>query len=310
MTRLLTGDPLTWEVEATGSAVAIGVFDGVHRGHRAVMQQVSTDAHANGLVSIALTFDPHPLEFLDPDRSPHLLSTVERRAEMLGGCGVDVVGVLPFPQIRDLDPRLFAVEILSIRLQARVVAVGANFRFGRDREGDIGLLGEIGADRGFELRVVELVGTEDGETVSSSRIRDLLTAGDVAHAAHLLGRWFELCGPVIHGDARGRRIGFPTANLHIPDRMAVPAHGVYAAWAHTEELTRPAVVNIGVRPTFGLEHRTVEAHLLDFDGDLYGESMRLEFVERIREERKFDGVEALVAQISVDRDRAREVLER
>ncbi len=308
MTRLLRGDPLTWPVRPGGSAVAIGVFDGVHRGHRAVMRRLSLQAHEAGLESIALTFDPHPLEFLDPDRSPHLLTSVDRRAELLGECGVDVVGVLAFPQIRDLDPAVFAVEILSLRLNAKLVAVGANFRFGRDRKGDTDLLSRVGEERGFEVEVVDLVGSDDGEIVSSSRIRALVAAGLVEDAANLLGHPFEVSGPVIHGDARGRGIGFPTANLHIPERMAIPADGVYAAWAHWEDTFWPAVVNIGVRPTFGLDRRTVEAHLIDFDGDLYGVSLRLSFVERLREERTFDGVEALVGQIAIDRDRARAIL--
>lgn len=308
MTRILRGDPLAWQVRPGGSAVAIGVFDGVHRGHQAVMRRVSREAHEAGLESVALTFDPHPLEFLDPEHSPHLLTSVDRRAELLGECGVDVVGVLPFPQIRDLDPRVFAVEILSLRLRAEVVAVGANFRFGRDRKGDTDLLVAVGDQHGFTVEVVDLVGTDDGGVVSSSRIRALVNAGDVGAAAALLGHPFELCGPVIHGDGRGRSIGFATANLHIPERMAVPANGVYATWAHWDDVYWPAVVNIGVRPTFGLDQRTVEAHLIGFDGDLYGVSLRLSFVERLRDEQAFDGVDALVAQIAADRDRARDIL--
>jgi riboflavin kinase/FMN adenylyltransferase len=309
MTTVMTGDPLLWNLDVAGSAVTIGVFDGVHLGHRAVMTTIAEEAHLAGLVTVALTFDPHPLEFLESTVSPELLTTVDRRAALLGDCGVDVVGVLPFPHIRDLDPRVFAAEILAIRLKARVVAVGENFRFGRDRLGDISTLREVADEREFDVRVVDLVGSADGEIVSSSRIRAMVAVGDVAGAARLLGRLFELEGPVIHGDARGRFIGFPTANIHIPDRMAVPANGVYAAWARVSEVRYPAVVNIGVRPTFGLDHRTVEAHLIGVEIDAYGQTMELAFVDRIRDEQKFSGVAELVAQIGRDRDRAADILD-
>ncbi len=308
MMKILTGDPLLWHLDVTGSAVTIGVFDGVHLGHQAVMTAIAEEAHAAGLTTVALTFDPHPLEFLESGVSPELLTTVERRAELLGACGVDVVGVLPFPHIRDLDPRVFAVEILAIRLEARVVAVGENFRFGRDRRGDTETLRAVGRDRGFEVRVVDLVGSTDGEPVSSSLVRSLIADGDVEAAARLLGRPFELEGPVIHGDARGRSIGFPTANIHIPDRMAVPANGVYAARVSVAGQSLPAVVNIGVRPTFGLDQRTVEAHVIGVDEDFYGEAMELRFIARIRDEKAFPSVEELIAQIERDRDRAAAIL--
>jgi riboflavin kinase / FMN adenylyltransferase len=250
------------------------------------------------------------LEFLAPDHAPDLLTTVEQRADLLADCGVQILGVLPFLEIRDLDPRAFVIEILSLRLHAAAVAVGENFRFGRDRGGDPGLLAEMGESCGFTVEVVEMVGDggPDG-VISSTRIRALLAAGEVSMAAVLLGRPFALTGPVIHGDARGRTIGFPTANLHIPERMAIPANGVYAAWVDVDGSRQPAVVNIGVRPTFGVSQRTIEAHLLDFDGDLYGKMLTLRFVSHIRQERKFDGVEQLVAQITLDREEAARRLE-
>jgi len=309
VTEVWTTDPLLWRSHCP-SAVAIGVFDGVHRGHQAVIEDLVEGAAALGLCPIALTFDPHPLEFLAPERAPRLLGSIEHRVELLGRLGVEIVGVLPFPIIRDLAPAVFATEVLSDRLMARQVAVGADFRFGRDREGDLTLLTEAGARAGFEVKAVSLVTAAGGEVVSSSQIRSMLEQGEVEAAERMLGRPFELRGPVIHGDARGRAIGFPTANLHIPDRLAVPAYGVYAAWAHWEGLERPAVVNIGVRPTFGKDGRTVEAHLLGFDGDLYGVEMTLRFVERIRPEVRFDGVEALVAQIGRDVQAAAAILGR
>jgi riboflavin kinase / FMN adenylyltransferase len=307
MTRLLTGDPLAWAL-GRPSAVAIGVFDGVHLGHRTVLAELVRGARARSLVAVALTFDPHPLEFLAPDRAPRLLTDIERRAELLGECGIEVVGVLPFLQIRDLAPEAFAVEVLAGRLEARVVAVGADFRFGHERAGDVDALRLLGDRHGFEVEAVELVGHRDGEVVSSSRIRTLLGEGRVAHAARLLGEPFQVRGPVVHGDARGRGIGFPTANLHVPERMALPRDGVYAAWARLEGATHPSVVNIGVRPTFGQTHRVVEAHLLDVDLDLYGSVLSLGFVDRLRDEQRFSGVDELVTQIARDVEAGRRVL--
>ncbi len=305
--EILTGDPFSWEIEHAPSAVAIGVFDGVHRGHQAVLRQLTDRAVAMEGRSIALTFDPHPLEFLDPSRAPRLLTTIRQRASVMEGCGVEIMGVLPFQQIRDLDPSLFAVEILSLRLNAGWLTVGENFRFGRDRQGDADLLRRVGEREGFGVDVVSMVGGAS-DAISSTRIRALLDAGDVEGAGELLGRRFELEGPVVHGDARGASIGFPTANLHVPERMAVPANGVYAAFATVGGATHRAVVNIGVRPTFGNNARTVEAHLIGFESDIYGEEVALAFVARLREERRFESLDALVAQISRDRQRSLEIL--
>jgi riboflavin kinase / FMN adenylyltransferase len=308
---ILRGDPFGWDVPVEATAVAIGVFDGVHLGHQRVMRDLAAMASERGMVTAALTFDPHPLEFVAPGRAPQMLTTVEQRAEMLAECGVRILGVLPFLEIRDLDPRTFVTEILVLRLRAAAVAVGENFRFGRDRGGDAGLLRSMGDEIGFTVEIVELVDDGgEGGAISSTRIRQLLASGDVEGSARLLGRPFALIGPVIHGDARGRTIGFPTANLHVPDRMAVPADGVYAAWVEWNGAKYPGVVNIGVRPTFGVSQRTIEAHLIDFDTDLYGESLTLHFVGRIRAEQRFDGVDALVAQIGRDREQASVMLAR
>lgn len=307
MTILLRGDPLGWSVPGP-TAVAVGVFDGVHIGHQAVAWQIVEAARRQDLVPTALTFDPHPLEFLDPASAPLLLTSVEQRCELLGDLGVEVVGVLPFPQIRGLPPEVFATEVLGNRLRAKLVSVGADFRFGRDRAGDTRLLEALGGEIGMSVAVVQLIGEFRGEKASSSRIRELIVVGDVEHAAILLGRWFELRGPVMHGDSRGRELGFPTANLHVPDRMAVPADGVYAAFAMVGKKAHRAVVNIGSRPTFGPGQAAVEAHLLDFDGDLYGTSLGLRFVSRLRNERRFDSVEELVEQIASDVDAGASIL--
>lgn len=299
MTRLLAGDPLGWTVEGP-TAVAIGVFDGVHVGHQAVSGEIVELAGQRNLIPLALTFDPHPLEFLDPDQAPLLLTSVEQRCELLGEMGIEIVGVLPFPQIRDLAPEVFAEEVIGDRLQAKAVAVGENFRFGLDRAGDTALLREVGSRLGIDVRVTSLVRELHGDTASSTRIRSLILVGDVEHAAVLLGRWFEMRGPVMHGDGRGKGIGFPTANVHVAERMATPATGVYAAFAGVEGVFHRAVVNIGSRPTFGPGRMAVEAHLMDFEADLYGKTLALRFVARLRNERRFDSVDALVEQIGQD----------
>lgn len=306
--EVLTGDPFAWEVRGVRSAVAIGVFDGVHLGHQQVLRTLTKRADEVNGVAVALTFDPHPLEFVDPARAPKLLTSIEERAAVMESCGVSIMGVLPFVQIRDLEPNLFVAEILSYRLNAAWVAVGGNFRFGHNRSGGPALLARAGAELGFEVDVVSMIGDDAHDVVSSTRIRDELAHGRVSEAARLLGRRFSLTGPVVHGDARGHSIGFPTANLHVPDRMAVPADGVYAVFCHLDDRRYPAVVNIGVRPTFGVNARAVEVHILGFAEDIYGDEVTVEFVERIRGERRFESLDALVAQIADDVGKARTLL--
>ena len=307
--EILTGDPFGWETRELPSTVAIGVFDGVHLGHQSVLRRLTQHAREISGTAVALTFDPHPLEFVDPQRAPKLLTTIEERARVMDSCGVDVMGVLPFVQIRDLEPQLFTTEILAFRLRAAWIAVGEDFRFGHDRAGDTALLRESGERLGFDVDVVSMVGDDARDVISSTRIRAQLAEGRVSAVQSLLGRRFSLQGTVVHGDARGRGIGFPTANLRIPERMALPADGVYAAFARFAGDTHRAVVNIGVRPTFGVSARTVEVHVLDFDADIYGEEVRLEFVERIRAEQKFPSLNALTAQIGSDAAMARTLLE-
>lgn len=298
--EILSGDPFGWDTRKHPSTVAIGVFDGVHVGHQSVLRRLTEHAREISGSAIALTFDPHPLEFVDPTRAPKLLTTIEERARVMDSCGVDVMGVLPFLQIRDLEPELFMTEILALRLRAAWIAVGENFRFGHDRAGDPGLLRESGRRLGFDVDVLSMVGGDERDVISSTRIRALLGDGQVVAAQRLLGRRFSLQGPVVHGDARGRNIGFPTANLRIPERMALPGDGVYAAFVTLDEEVHRGVVNIGVRPTFGVSARTVEVHLLDFDRDIYGAELRVDFVERIRAEQKFSSLDALTTQIGAD----------
>ena len=284
------------------------MFDGVHRGHRSVLEALVDEAERRHLAAAVLTFDPHPLEVVAPERAPRLLSTVGQRIDAFGDLGIEITGVLPFEVVRRLPPDVFAIEVLGRRLSAGLVTIGEGFRFGLDRKGDAETLRAAGERAGYSVEVVPLLDVEDAP-ISSSRIRRELDRGSVESAAALLGRPFELRGIVVEGDGRGRTIGIPTANLAIDRRMAIPAHGVYAAWAAVGDAIHPAVVNIGVRPTFDGATTTVEAHLLDGEHELYGRQIGLCFVARLRAEQRFDGIDALVEQIHDDIERAAAVLD-
>ncbi|MDX1689751.1 MAG: bifunctional riboflavin kinase/FAD synthetase [Acidimicrobiia bacterium] len=302
------GDPSGWDRDAGPSALTIGVFDGVHLGHRHVLSLLAAEASERGLGTAVMTFDPHPLTVVAPDAAPRLLTTVDQRLELLAAMGVDRTAVLPFSdRVRSLSPAAFVTEILRDALDARIVAVGEDFRFGRDRTGNVEFLREMGEGVGFETIVVSLVG--DDSPVSSTRIRRLVADGDVAAATVLLGRHHEVRGEVVRGDGRGASIGVPTANLDLPDGVAVPARGVYAVRVGVDDEEHPGVANIGVRPTFGGEEETLEVHLLSGGRDLYGSGLAVRFVDRIRDERRFDGIEALVAQIGSDIGEARRILD-
>jgi riboflavin kinase/FMN adenylyltransferase len=313
---VLRGDPSGWarnnsDGDVTPSAIAIGVFDGVHTGHVQVLQHTAERAsELGGLRRVALTFDRHPRTVVSPDQAPALLTSLEERIELLYTLGIELIGVLPFESVRDTAPEAFVSEVLVRALGARLITVGADFRFGRGRAGDVASLRAAGVAYGFEVDAVELV-SADGSAVSSTTIRTKIAEGDVRHAAELLGRPFAISGAVVEGDQRGRTIGFPTANV-IPDPAhVVPRRGVYAAtvWIdHRGTERHDAVVNIGIRPTFGGDQEVVEAHLLDFDGDLYGRRIGIEMVERLRDERTFEGIDALVAQIRRDERSARQLL--
>lgn len=303
---VLRGHPFEWEVPGPTS-VSVGVFDGVHIGHRRVLADLVTASRKRGLVPAVVTFDPHPLRFLAPDRAPLMLTSVEQRIEQFRHLGIEVSGVLYFPDIRDLTAEEFATQVLASALQAQWVVVGADFRFGRDRGGDAGLLQRMGEEEEFEVSVVDMYGREEG-VVSSTRIRALLSDGNVEEAAPLLDRPYELTGVVQPGDGRGRTIGFPTANLAVAPELLIPANGVYACRVGGDLALHDGVVNIGTRPTFGGQDRRVEAFLFDFDGDLYGRELAVRFVARIREERTFAGVDELRHQIEADAAAARVLL--
>lgn len=302
---ILRGHPYEWEVAAP-TAVTIGVFDGVHRGHRQVIANLV--ARSGELDPAVLTFDPHPLAILAPDRAPKMLTDIEQRLEQFRGMGVRVAGVLNFPDIRELTADVFCQRVLANALSARRVVIGADFRFGRNRGGDPDFLVKVGPDLGFEVEVLDMIGTGDG-VISSTRIRMALGSGQVEEAARMLARPYELKGNVVMGDRRGNQIGFPTANLAIASEIQIPADGVYAAWAVVGGEVHRSVVNIGVRPTFAGKERRVEAHLLGWAGDVYGHPMALRFLSRIRDEMKFDEVAALVDQISADVEAANQIFE-
>jgi riboflavin kinase/FMN adenylyltransferase len=298
---VLQGDPHGWSLEADCAAVAIGVFDGVHLGHQEVLKELAS----TGLSSVVLTFDPHPLALAAPERAPQLIGSVGQRIEWLLDQGVDTVGVLPFAQVKDWTPQAFVEVVLVNALSANIVAVGEDFRFGRDRTGDVDTLRDLGKTGGFQVAVLDLLRENASNPISSSSIRELISSGDVNQAALLLGRRFTVRGPVVKGDGRGKTIGIPTANVLVSSAAILPGLGVYAAIVDGRQ---EAVVNVGNRPTFGGGDVTVEAHLLDFDGDLYGETLDIALVKKIRAERKFDGVGALVAQIHLDIAAARALL--
>ena len=279
------------EVRERPRRVAVGEFDGVHLGHREVIRGSDT----------VLTFEPHPLRVIRPEAAPKLLTSLDAKAELIAGLGVEELVVIPFDDgFAHQTPEEFVDHILVQRLEATRVSVGENFRFGHMAAGDPEMLA---ADDRFETRVVPLVEV-DGEIVSSSRIRGLVLAGEVEAAARFLGAPFRLSGEVVRGDQRGRTLGYPTANIVPDEALVCPGHGIYAA--RTEEAC--AAVSIGVRPTFGTGRALlVEAYLLDWDRDLYGCELRIDFLARLRGERRFDSPEALIEQMRVDVERTRQL---
>ena len=296
-----------------GACVAtIGEFDGVHRGHQRLVERAREIAQARNLPVVVITFDPHPDEVVRPGSHPPLLTTSRRRAELLAGLGADAVLVLPFSlEFSRLSPDEFVRVVLSERLHAAAVVVGENFRFGHKAAGDVSLLARLGEKYDFTAEGVPLL-VVDGVTISSTYIRERLAAGDVAAAAHVLGRPHRVEGIVVRGHMRGRGLGFPTANLETPPHTATPADGVYAGWLTSldldgSEISRwPAAISVGTNPTFGAGDRTVEAYALDRDDlDLYGTHAAIDFTARLRGTERFDSVEALVAQMRQDVDQAR-----
>ncbi|BCJ57857.1 bifunctional riboflavin kinase/FAD synthetase [Micromonospora endophytica] len=292
------------------SVVTIGVFDGVHKGHQATIGHTVARARELGVQSVVVTFDPHPAEVVRPGSHPAVLTEQARKAELIEALGVDVLCVVPFtPEFSRLPAEAFVHDVLVEHLHATLVVVGDNFRFGHRAAGDVALLERLGRTFGFAVEGSPLV-AEDGTVFSSTYIRSCVDAGDVTAAAAALGRPHRLEGVVVRGDQRGRELGFPTANLLCHRYAAVPADGIYAARMLRRGQPEPlsAAVSIGTNPTFSGRERRVEAYVLDFDGDLYGERLALDFVAHVRGQIRFDSIEALVAQITEDVQRIRATL--
>lgn len=298
--------------EGPGCAVTIGAFDGVHLGHRQVIDRTRAEAEKRGAQLAVVTFDRHPAQVVRPQSAPKLLTSLDHKLELLDAAGVDYTYVVRFDEERSRETAAdFVDEVLVDCLRARCVVVGSDFHFGRDRGGNVATLTERGRTAGFDAIGVDLWGQPSAGTVSSTAIRAAVARGDVAQAAAMLGRPHELRGTVVGGDERGRTLGFPTANVAVAPEMALPADGIYACWYQRPDgAIHPAAVNVGRRPTFyeNQEHPLVEAFLLDFSGDLYGERAQVRFVAHLRPELRFDGVDALVEQMQADVVETRRVL--
>jgi len=295
-------------------AVTIGAYDGVHAGHRKIISATQQAAKSHGAKTAVVTFEPHPSFVLRPDKAPKLLTSLDLKLELLAGIGVDTVMVLPFNHARAAETAdQFVTQVLVDSLHAKAVVVGDDFQFGRNRQGNLDLLAKLGVLNGFEVSGLPVMGPDQTvKDVSSTAIRAAVASGDVRAAARMLERCHRLRGTVVKGDQRGRTIGFPTANVDVGPEMALPGDGVYAAWfIDTDGTRRPAAVNIGKRPTFyaDADRSLIEAHLIGFKGDLYGQLVDVEFVERIRDERAFGGIDELTAQLNQDVESARTVLE-
>ncbi len=296
------------------SVVTIGFFDGVHRGHQQIISSAVKRGHRAGQPTVLLTFDPHPSEVLRPGTHPQLLSTPRHKAALIEQLGVDVLCVVPFtPAFSQRSPEQFVQTILVDALRASAVVVGENFTYGAKAAGSLARLratgGELGAHGGFDVEGVPLL-RDDGLTLSSTFVRRCVAEGDLVAAARVLGRPHRIEGVVVRGDARGRTIGYPTANVEVTAYAAVPADGVYAGWLLRGDERLPAAISIGTNPTFEGRERRVEAYVLDFAADLYGEHVALDVVEQLRPTETYTSVDALVEQMGHDVDRTRQVLGR
>ena len=296
------------------TVITIGAYDGLHLGHQEVIAQVRAIAAERGARSAVVTFDRHPATVVRPESAPKLLTDHEQRLELFEQTGIDAAVVLPFDEQQAGEaPLAFIERVLFKCLRTECVVVGDDFHFGRHREGNVALLRELGVTYGFDVLPLDLVARADGvdEPVSSTAIRRALAGGNVELAATMLGRPFEARGVVVTGDKRGRLLGFPTANVEVPNSVCVPADGVYAGWYErpTGDV-HPCALNLGRRPTFyeHADHSLLEAHLIDFEADLYWERAKIRFTNFLRSERKFAGIDALVAQLKLDVEHARALL--
>lgn len=291
----------------TNTVLTLGNFDGLHLGHQELIKMVMKRARERGAVSMVVTFRPHPLKILAPEKCPPLISIYEEKIALFEKLGLDVLVKIPFTlDFSAMSPEDFTREILCDLLGAKEIFVGYNYRFGKGRAGDVATLKKLGVKLGFTVKEVEQISME-GEVISSTKIRELLAEGSVEHAARLLGRTYAVTGIVVKGDGRGKGLGFPTANI-VPKHSIIPADGVYAVRFFVREKFYDGIANIGLRPTFDEKRLTIEVHVFDFDEDIYGEEISLYFIGKIREERKFQSADDLVRQIASDIRTAKDML--
>ena len=296
--------------DSPGTVCTVGTFDGVHRGHQSVLTRIADRAERSGLHSVLVTFDPHPLEIVRPEHAPSLLTVGHEKLEVVAQSGINYMAIVPFTEtLRRYSAAQFVDEVLLRRFHVRELVIGYDHHFGRGREGSADVMRELGARRGFGVEVLGPVRAGDTEPVSSSRIRRAIAAGELEAAAAMLGRPYTASGTVREGDRRGRLLGFPTINLGAPPRRKLlPPTGVYAVRVQSAAGTLGGMMNLGGRPTFGDESLSLEVHLFDADVDLYGKYVSVEFVRYLREVRRFDGADALVAQLHRDAEAARVAL--
>jgi riboflavin kinase/FMN adenylyltransferase len=293
------------------SVLTIGAYDGVHLGHQAVIREVRRQAAELGARSVVVTFDRHPASVVRPESAPKLLTDLDQKLELLAATGVDATVLVHFDDAQAAEsPQSFVERVLVGCLAAQRIVVGEDFHFGQGRSGNVALLREVGVRHDFDVEPLDLIERTDGiaEPLSSTGIRRAMAGGQVELAAAMLGRPFQARGSVVKGDQRGRLLGFPTANVEVPNAICLPADGVYAGWYLRPDGERHAcAINLGRRPTFyeHADHSLLEAHLIDFAGDLYGEHARVEFTHFLRSERKFDGIDALISQLKQDIEHAR-----
>ncbi len=293
-----------------GTVVTVGTFDGVHRGHVLVLERAAERARAEGLASVALTFDPHPLDVVNPSAAPPLLTLWDEKLEMLAQTGIDYVAVVPFTtELSAYSPDQFVERVLIGRFAMRELLIGHDHGFGRGRAGDVESLRIIGRRCGFPVDVVDAVLGADGAPISSTAIRRAIAHGDLARASDGLGRRYSFAGHVVSGEGRGRLLGFPTLNLELASRRKLlQPHGVYAVYIEGRDAAFGGMMNLGPRPTFGDDRITLEAHLFDAAGDWYGKSVRVQFLARLRDTMKFSGPDELVKQLRRDAEHARSAL--
>jgi riboflavin kinase / FMN adenylyltransferase len=296
------------EVNLQNAWLTVGVFDGVHRGHQQIIKKLTADAHANEAPAVVLTFDPHPTSVLS-GKEIKCLTLTDERAELLGDLGVDVVITERFTRELSAVTAYDFMSRLKHHLDLQHMLIGYDFALGKGREGNATRLTEIGSELGYTVGVVPALSDESG-VISSTAIRKLIEVGNIAEATRLLGRPYSLHGPVIHGAGRGKTINVPTANIAYSPEKMIPAKGIYACWAYLNDKKYQAAINIGTNPTFTPDKQipNVEVHLLDFQRDIYGEDLRLEFVARLRDELRFDSVEKLLEQIWKDVEMTRQIL--